>query len=173
VTSIRRLRLFGIRWGLWSVPVCLWVLPLRLAAQCPDDTPPPCGHAARPSGKSLAVLPFESVGGDTGNTYFTQGLADELTTALAHVTGLQVAASSSAFTFGSGGVDAQRVGRALHVGAVLQGRVRREGTRMRVVARLTDATTGLLLWSNSYEREVGPRRSWPGLVVRFEDAERH
>jgi eukaryotic-like serine/threonine-protein kinase len=126
--------------------------PLR--AQCPDGTPPPCGRAARSPGKSLAVLPFESVGGDTANAYFAQGLADELTTALSHVTGLRVAASSSAFTFGSAGVDARRVGRALQVGAVLEGRVRREGNRMRVVARLINTANGLLLWSNSYEREV-------------------
>jgi serine/threonine-protein kinase len=125
--------------------------PLR--AQCPDGTPPPC-RGARATGKSLAVLPFESVGGDSANTYFAQGLADELTTALSHVAGLRVAASSSAFTFGSVGVDARRVGRALQVGAVLEGRVRREGNRMRVVARLINTANGLLVWSNSYEREV-------------------
>ena len=100
------------------------------------------------------MLPFESVGGDTANIYFAQGLADELTTALSRVEGLRVAASSSAFTFGSGGVDPRRVGQELRVGAVLQGRVRREGQRLRVNARLTDTSNGLLLWSNSYEREM-------------------
>jgi serine/threonine-protein kinase len=124
-------------------------------AQCPNGSPPPCSRPGpRAAGKSLAVLPFESLGGDTANVYFAEGLADELTTALSHVSGLRVAASSSAFTFGSGSVDAERVGRTLHVGAVLQGRVRRQGDRLRVVAQLTDATSGLLLWSNSYEREV-------------------
>ena len=127
-----------------------------LLSQCPDGSPPPCARGARtaPTAKSLAVLPFESVGGDTANVYFAQGLADELTTALTRVPGLRVAASSSAFTFGSGRVDPQQVGRSLRVGAVLQGRVRREGTRMRVVAQLTNTTNGLLMWSNSYEREV-------------------
>jgi TolB-like protein/Flp pilus assembly protein TadD len=125
-----------------------------LPAQCPDGTPPPCARAARPAANSLAVLPFESVGGDTANIYFAQGLADELTTALARVPGLRVAASSSAFSFGGGGADARRVGRALRVGAVLEGRVRRDGNRLRVVARLTDTQSGLLLWTNSYEREA-------------------
>src|SRR5262245_871535 len=134
------------------VLVAMAAAPLR--GQCPDGTAPPCGRIARPTGKSLAVLPFESVGGDTANTYFAQGLADELTTALSRVPGLLVAASSSAFPFGSGSVDARRVGRALHVGAILQGRVRRQGARLRVVAQLTDASTDLLIWSNSYEREV-------------------
>ncbi len=129
-------------------------LAVPLTAQCPDGTAPPCGRLARPPARSVAVLPFASVGGDTANTYFAQGLADELTTELAHVPGLRVAASTSAFTFGSGGVDARRVGRDLNVASVLQGRVRRDGSRLRLVVQLTDATSGLLLWSNSYEREV-------------------
>ena len=104
--------------------------------------------------QSLAVLPFESVGGDTANTYFAEGLADELTTALSRVPGLRVAARTSAFTFGSRGADVRRVGRELHVAAVLEGRVRRSGDRLRVMAQLTGTTDGLLLWSNSYEREV-------------------
>ena len=126
-----------------------------LRAQCPDGSPPPCARGGRTAAaKSLAVLPFESVGGDTANIYFAQGLADELTTALARVPGLRVAASSSAFSFGSGRVDTRQVGRSLGVSAVLQGRVRREGSRMRVVAQLTNTANGILMWSNSYEREV-------------------
>ena len=114
----------------------------------------PRGAAKGTRDKSLAVLPFESVGGDTANTYFAEGMADELTTALAKVNGLRVAATSSAFTYRDKTADVREVGRALNVSAVLQGRVRREGTRMRVSAQLTNARDGLLLWSNSYEREV-------------------
>ncbi len=114
------------------------------------------GRAERGNGaqKSLAVLPFESVGGDTANAYFAEGIADELTTALAKVNGLHVAATSSAFSYRDKTADPREVGKALNVGAVLQGRVRREGPRMRVSVQLTNATDGLLLWSNSYEREV-------------------
>ncbi len=107
-----------------------------------------------PAARSLAVLPFESVGGDTANTYFAEGLADELTTALSRVPGLRVAARTSAFTFRSSGADVRQVGRDLGVAAVLEGRVRRVGDRLRVVAQLTGTADGLLLWSNSYEREV-------------------
>jgi eukaryotic-like serine/threonine-protein kinase len=135
-----------------AVPLCLCAAA-PLSSQCPDGTPPPC-RAVRAPARSIAVLPFASLGEDTANTYFAQGLADELTTALARVPGLKVAASTSAFTFGSGVVDPRRVGRELRVATVLQGRVRREGSRLRVVAQLTDATNGLVLWSNSYEREV-------------------
>jgi len=106
------------------------------------------------AGKSLAVLPFESVGGDTANVYFAEGMADELTTALGKVTGLRVAATSSAFSYRNKAADVREVGKALNVAAVLQGRVRREGARMRVSAQLSNAADGLVLWSNSYEREI-------------------
>ncbi len=112
------------------------------------------GDAAGSADKSLAVLPFESVGGDTANIYFAEGIADELTTALSKVTGLRVAATSSAFSYRNKTADVREVGKALNVAAVLQGRVRREGTRMRVSAQLTNATDGLVLWSSSYEREM-------------------
>ena len=104
--------------------------------------------------KSVAVLPFESMGGDTANIYFAEGMADEITTALARVSSLRVAATSSAFSYRNKEADVREVGKALNVGAVLQGRVRREGTRMRVSAQLTNAADGIVLWSNSYEREV-------------------
>jgi serine/threonine-protein kinase len=104
--------------------------------------------------RSLAVLPFESVGGDTANAYFAEGMADELTTALAKVTGLRVAATSSAFSYRNKTADVREVGKALNVSAVLQGRVRREGARMRVSAQLTNVADGIVLWSNSYEREL-------------------
>jgi len=109
----------------------------------------------RPSGeKSLAVLPFESVGGDTANVYFAEGMADELTTALTRVPGLHVAATSSSFSYRNTTADVRQVGKSLNVGNVLTGRVRREGTRMRVSAQLTSAADARVLWSNSYEREV-------------------
>ena len=108
--------------------------------------------AARP--KSIAVLPFESVGGDTANIYFAEGMADELTTALTTVDGLRVAATSSAFTYRGKTADPREVGKALNVGTVLQGKVRRSGTILRVSAQLTNAADGILLWSRSYDREA-------------------
>jgi serine/threonine-protein kinase len=104
--------------------------------------------------KSIAVLPFESVGGDTANVYFAEGMADELTTALAGVQGLRVAATSSAFTYRGKTVDPREVGKALNVGAVLQGRVRRAGAVLRVSAQLTNSVDGLVLWSRSFDRDA-------------------
>lgn len=131
-------------------------LLLAVAIQCPDGSPPPCGgrQPARPPAKSLAVLPFESVGGDTANAYFAEGLSDEVTTALSRVEGLRVVASRSSFTAAAGGTDTRRAGQVLRVATVLDGRVRRAGSRMRVVVRLTNAADGVLMWSNSYERDA-------------------
>jgi len=111
--------------------------------------------SARPAGyKSLAVLPFGSREGDTANAYFAEGMADELTTELAKVGGLRLAATSSAAAYRNKAADVREVGKSLNVAAVLQGTVRREGGRIRVSAQLSDAADGLLVWSNSYEREV-------------------
>jgi serine/threonine protein kinase/TolB-like protein len=104
--------------------------------------------------QSVAVLPFADVGHDTTAGYFAEGMADELTTALGRVPGLRVAARSSAFTFRDQGVSVQDVGTKLHVGTVLEGTVRRAGGRLRVTAQLVNATDGLSLWSQSYEREM-------------------
>ncbi len=121
-----------------------WLVAHRDAAKSLDGAGP----------KSLAVLPFASVGGDTANEYFAEGMADELTTELAKVSGLRLAATSSAAAYRGKTADAREVGKALNVAAVLQGTVRREGTRMRVTAQLSNTADGLVLWSNRYEREV-------------------
>jgi len=113
---------------------------------------PPAASAA--NAKSLAVLPFASLGGDTANVYFAEGIADELTTALARLPELHVAGRSSAARFKQRGASAQEIGSALNVGAVLDGTVRREGDRIRVLAQLTSTTDGHLLWGETYQREV-------------------
>jgi eukaryotic-like serine/threonine-protein kinase len=104
--------------------------------------------------RSLAVLPFENVGGDTANAYFADGMADELTSELSKVPGLTLASSSAAFRFRGKNVDVKSVGRELGVGAILEGTVRRAGTRMRLTAQLTNASTGKLLWTDSYEQHA-------------------
>jgi serine/threonine-protein kinase len=104
--------------------------------------------------KSLAVLPFESVGGDTANAYFAEGIADGLTTALAQLPGIRVAGRSSALRFKGKGASAKEVGSALSVSSVLDGTVRRAGGRVRVTAQLTGASDGLVVWTESYDREA-------------------
>jgi serine/threonine-protein kinase len=139
------------RWQLVSIGVAIVAITLaavwRLGAR-------PTAAIPERAFKSIAVLPFESQGGDTANVYFAEGMADELTTALASVDGLRVAATSSAFTYRGKTVDPREAGRALNVSAVLQGRIRRAGSVLRVSAQLTNAADGLVLWSRSYDRDA-------------------
>jgi TolB-like protein/tetratricopeptide (TPR) repeat protein/tRNA A-37 threonylcarbamoyl transferase component Bud32 len=101
---------------------------------------------------SVAVLALDNVGNDPRNEYFSDGLADELTTALDRVPGLRVASRTSSFSFKGKHVDAREIAKTLNVGSLLEGSVRRDGARMHVTARLTSASDGLTLWSASYER---------------------
>ncbi|HUQ81667.1 MAG TPA: protein kinase [Gemmatimonadaceae bacterium] len=105
--------------------------------------------------KSIAVLPFVNVGGDTANEYFAEGMTDELTGALARIPGLQVMSRTSAFAFkGRQGVDVREIGRTLNVSSLLEGSVRRAGDQLRVRVQLTSSNNGLTLWSDSYQRGV-------------------
>ena len=106
---------------------------------------------AGPALRTLAVMPFAS-GGDTSNNYFAEGMAEEVATALAKVPGLQIAGRNSANAHS--GKSPQEVGRLLNVGAVLQGSVRRAGERMRVSVELTNTESGIVMWTESYERQV-------------------
>ncbi len=104
--------------------------------------------------RSLAVLPFETVGNDTANAYFAEGIAEEVSNALTQVPGLRIAGRRSAMRFSGKGATAEEVGAALDVDAVLEGTVRRARDRIRVSAELTSASDGLVLWSQSYDREL-------------------
>jgi serine/threonine-protein kinase len=128
-------------------------LALRRAREKAPEAPMAMG-AEHPVTRSVAVLPFANVGRDSTAQYFADGMADELTTALARVPGLQVAARSSAFTFRDQSIGAQEVGQKLHVATVLEGSVRRAGGKLKVEAQLINTATGMAVWSDSYEREM-------------------
>ena len=105
--------------------------------------------------RSIAVLPFLNLGGNQADEYFSDGMSDELSTALGKIPGLQVASRTSTFSFrGDSNADVRAIGERLKVDAVLEGRVRRAGDRLRLFVQLTNVADGLSLWSESYEREV-------------------
>ncbi len=112
----------------------------------------PTAPSGASSPTSLAVLPFETVGGDTADAWFAEGIAEELTTALARVPELRLAGRRSAARFSGRTSTVQEIGQALDVGAVLEGSVRRSADRIRVSAELSSATDGRVLWSETYER---------------------
>lgn len=113
-------------------------------------------RAARvpPSDPSVAVLPFLDIGEGPDDAYFSDGLSEELITALSHVEGLRVAARTSSFALRDAKLDVRTIGDTLGVGAVVEGSVRRDGERLRVTVQLIDAASGYHLWSDAYDRKV-------------------
>jgi len=103
---------------------------------------------------SIAVLPFADMSPGKDQEYFSDGLAEELTNELAKVPGLKVAGRSSAFQFKGKNEDLRTVGQKLNVANILEGSVRREGSRVRITAELTKADDGFQLWSEEYNTEM-------------------
>jgi serine/threonine-protein kinase len=103
---------------------------------------------------SIAVLPFANLSADKENEYFSDGLAEEVLNLLAQVSGLKVIARTSSFAFRDKGQDIRRIAEALDVLTILEGSVRRSGTRIRVTAQLISAVDGSHLWSERYDREL-------------------
>jgi serine/threonine-protein kinase len=104
--------------------------------------------------QSIAVLPFDNVGGNPAEEYFSDGLTEELIAALSELRSLRVAARTSAFAFKNQARDVRQIARALNVSSVLVGSVRKAQDRIRVTAQLIDANTGLDLWSQTYDERA-------------------
>jgi TolB-like protein/predicted Ser/Thr protein kinase len=112
--------------------------------------------AARPrrEGASVAVLPFVNMSGAKEDDYLCEGLAEEIINALTRVPGLRVIARTSSFAVGHLGLDAREAGARLGVESLLEGSVRRAGTRVRVTAQLVATRDGSHLLSERYDREM-------------------
>jgi adenylate cyclase len=107
-----------------------------------------------PDVPSIAVLPFTNMSGDPEQEYFSDGIADDITTELSRDHALFVIARSSSFTYRGRSIDVRRVGRELGVRYVVEGSVRRDAKDARVTVQLVDATTGNHIWAERYDREV-------------------
>jgi TolB-like protein len=107
-----------------------------------------------PSGPSIAVLPFINMSGDPEQDYFADGMAEEILTALSRCKWLFVIARNSSFTYRGKPVDVRQVGRDLGVRYVLEGGVRRGGSRLRFTAQLIDAKSGAHIWADRFEGEM-------------------
>jgi TolB-like protein/tetratricopeptide (TPR) repeat protein len=104
--------------------------------------------------RSIAVLPFVNLSGETDNEYFGDGLTEELINRVGRIPKLRVTGRTSAFAYKGRKEDVRAIGRDLGVATVLEGGVRRVGDRVRVNAQLIDARNGYQLWSDSYERDL-------------------
>jgi adenylate cyclase len=103
---------------------------------------------------SIAVLPFTNMSGDPEQEYFADGISEDVTTDLSKIAGLFVIARNSAFAYKGRTPDIRRVCRELGVRYVLEGSVRKAGSRVRINAQMIDGTTGGHVWAERYDRKV-------------------
>lgn len=104
---------------------------------------------------AIAVLPFTDMSPDRDQSYFCEGVAEELIDALNRLDGLRVACRSCSFKFRDADVDVREVGRQLVVSSVVHGSVRKAGDQLRVTVQLVDAASGYHQWSRRFEHTLG------------------
>jgi adenylate cyclase len=130
------------------------VFALQTSAGAPVvsfSAPDPPAAADKPS---IVVLPFDNMSGDLEQTYFSDGITEDIITDLSKISGLFVIARNSAFTYKGRAVKVQEISRELGVRYVLEGGVRKSGSRVRITAQLIDAHTGGHIWADRYDREL-------------------
>lgn len=103
---------------------------------------------------SIAVLPFADMSPERDQTFFCEGIAEEILNALTMIGQLNVAARSSSFLYSSDSVDVRDVGRELDVGTILEGSVRKSGDRVRITAQLVNTDSGYHLWSKTFDEKL-------------------
>ena len=111
----------------------------------------PVRLAGRPS---VAVLPFKNLSGDPGQDFFSDGITEDVISALGRFSNLLVAAKSASFQFKGRSLAPAEIGRLVDVRYLLEGSIRRAGDRIRVNVELTEAAAGLHVWSETYDAEV-------------------
>ena len=122
----------------------------------PTDTGAPSTRPALPlpDRPSLAVLPFTNMSGDPEQEYFADGVVEEIITALSRVRWFFVIARNSSFTYKGRSVDIRQVGRELGVRYVLEGSIRKAGSRVRVTGQLIEAANGRHVWADRFDGEL-------------------
>lgn len=110
--------------------------------------------STQPAVPSIAVLPFSDLSKQRDQEYFSEGLSEEIRNALARLDGLRVAGHASASAFKGKAEGLSSIGEKLNVGTVLEGSVRRDGSRVRVTAQVSEVKGGTQLWSQNYDREL-------------------
>jgi adenylate cyclase len=125
-----------------------WFAALRKAG-LPENPPLPI-----PDRPSIAVLPFDNLSGDPEQEYFSDGITEDIITALSKTPKMLVIARNSTFTYKGKPVNVQQVGNELGVRYVLEGSVRKVGERVRITAQLVDAKSGHHLWAEKFDRDL-------------------
>jgi len=112
------------------------------------------GAAATATEKSIAVLPFVNMSSDPEQEFFSDGISEEILNALAKVKELKVAGRTSSFAFKGKDQDLRQIGQTLGVEHILEGSVRKSGSKVRITAQLIQVKDGFHLWSDTYDREL-------------------
>jgi adenylate cyclase len=133
--------------------------PMRVFRVRPDLVGEAARYASQPSlalpdKPSVAVLPFTNMSSDPEQEFFSDGIAEDIITALSRYPSLFVIARNSSFTYKGRAVDVKQVGRDLGVRYVLEGSLRKSGNRIRVTAQLVEAEAGKHVWAESYDRDL-------------------
>jgi adenylate cyclase len=149
-----------------AVVVFLQHLSLRPPTTTASIPPAQSSALPLPDKPSIAVLPFANMSGDREQEYFSDGMTDDIITALSRLPGLFVIDRNSAFTYKGNPVKARQVSRELGVHYVLEGSVRKAGDQVRITAQLADATTGADLWAVRYDRPLRDIFSLQDEIVR-------
>ena len=127
----------------------------RPSLPTPEPPPAPVPATAAAPTESVAILPFFDMSPEHDQEYFCDGIAEEIINALCCVRNLRVASRTSSFQFKRHAADIREIGRALGVGSVLEGSVRKAGNRVRITTQLVSTADGYHLWSESFDRDLG------------------
>lgn len=134
--------------------------PLRVYAIAPPDgfvaEEPPAARTHRPLSEkaSIAVLPFQNAAGDKDDEYFSDGITEDIVTALSRWHWLFVIARDSSFTYRGRAISPAHFGAELGVRYVLTGSVRKAGARLRITVQLIDSASGTNIWTESFDRQI-------------------
>lgn len=149
----------GFNMLLWTAPRAEFEAALGLRNEAngtfglsADSVDLPAGAPAPQHNKpSLAVLPFANLSSDADQDYFAEGMMEEVITALGRIRSIFVVGSGSSLSFKGQSVDAFQAARQLRVRYILEGSVRRSGSKVRIFVRLTDATQNAQVWSEKFD----------------------
>jgi TolB-like protein/class 3 adenylate cyclase len=138
-------------------PVRVYAVSLKTGNVIPDPRPKIPSEISMsdiPEKPSIAVLPFTNMSGDPEQEFFSDGITEDVTTALSHFSGLFVIARNSSFTYKGHAVDTRKVSSELGVRYVLEGSVRRSGNRIRINGQLIDAETANHIWAERFDGDL-------------------
>ena len=159
VIQVKRRNVWLMAAGAVVVLAAVGIAVMLTRAKAPTAAPAAPGAqvaaaAAAERARSIVVLPFVNIGRDSLDDYLADGLTNDIINVLGRVSGVRVTSRSVATSAREKFSSAAEIGKALNVGRILEGTVQRDGTRLRVTARVTNTDDGFMVWSDMFERTL-------------------